>query len=138
MRFGDGTWPGHPPHACSMRRSRCCARRISPRDCPRLQIWCDETLLRSYRADDWLRWLAAAGIDPWPFSGPVFDSVAADGGSRHAGRGHCARAAALMFDREINTGRLVRPFDVEVQAGSYWLTWLKGKATCSIWTKKTP
>jgi len=32
-----------------------------------------------------------------------------------------------MFDREINTGRLVRPFDVEVHAGSYWLTWLKGK-----------
>ena len=30
-----------------------------------------------------------------------------------------------MFDHEINTGRLVRPFEVEVHAGSYWLTWLK-------------
>jgi LysR family transcriptional regulator of beta-lactamase len=38
-----------------------------------------------------------------------------------------ALAPALMFDHEINTGRLVRPFDVEVHAGSYWLTWLKGK-----------
>jgi LysR family transcriptional regulator of beta-lactamase len=38
-----------------------------------------------------------------------------------------ALAPALMFDHEINTGRLVRPFEVEVHAGSYWLTWLKGK-----------
>jgi LysR family transcriptional regulator of beta-lactamase len=34
-----------------------------------------------------------------------------------------------MFGHEIDTGRLVRPFDVEVHAGSYWLTWLKGKQT---------
>jgi LysR family transcriptional regulator, regulator of gene expression of beta-lactamase len=32
-----------------------------------------------------------------------------------------------MFEREINTGRLVRPFDIEVEAGSYWLTCLKAK-----------
>jgi LysR family transcriptional regulator of beta-lactamase len=38
-----------------------------------------------------------------------------------------ALAPALMFDHEINTGRLVRPFEVEVHAGSYWLTGLKGK-----------
>jgi LysR family transcriptional regulator of beta-lactamase len=40
-----------------------------------------------------------------------------------------ALAPALMFGHEIDTGRLVRPFDVEVHAGSYWLTWLKGKQT---------
>jgi LysR family transcriptional regulator of beta-lactamase len=38
-----------------------------------------------------------------------------------------ALAPASMFARDLATGRLVRPFDIEVQAGSYWLILQKGK-----------
>jgi len=32
-----------------------------------------------------------------------------------------------MFQSELVTGRLARPFSAEIAAGSYWLTWLKSK-----------
>ena len=32
-----------------------------------------------------------------------------------------------MFGRELREGRLVRPFDVEVVTGAYWLTRLKSR-----------
>jgi LysR family transcriptional regulator of beta-lactamase len=38
-----------------------------------------------------------------------------------------ALAPASMFERDLALGRLVRPFDIDVQAGSYWLTWQKAK-----------
>jgi LysR family transcriptional regulator of beta-lactamase len=38
-----------------------------------------------------------------------------------------ALAPARMFERELDAGRLARPFDIEVDTGSYWLTWLKSK-----------
>jgi LysR family transcriptional regulator of beta-lactamase len=76
--------------------------------------------------DDWMTWFAAAGIAPRPVRGPVFDSSRLMVEAAIQGAG-VALVPALMFEREINTGRLVRPFDVEVQAGSYWLTCLKGK-----------
>jgi LysR family transcriptional regulator of beta-lactamase len=39
-----------------------------------------------------------------------------------------ALAPPNMFTRDLAQGRLVRPFDIEVGAGRYWLTWLKSKA----------
>jgi LysR family transcriptional regulator of beta-lactamase len=39
-----------------------------------------------------------------------------------------ALAPAVMFERELNMGSLVRPFSVEVNAGSYWLTSVRGKS----------
>lgn len=126
IRFGDGTWPGSlatrlldAPLAL-LCTPEIAARLTSPDDLA------NETLLRSYRADDWMNWFNAAGIAPRPIRGPVFDSsrLMVDAAMQGAG---IALAPALMFDHEINTGRLVRPFDVEVHAGSYWLTCLKGK-----------
>jgi LysR family transcriptional regulator of beta-lactamase len=38
-----------------------------------------------------------------------------------------ALAPARMFDRELQAGRLVRPFELEVSTGSYWLSWVKSK-----------
>ena len=73
-----------------------------------------------------MNWFTAAGIPPRPLRGPVFDSSRLMVEAAMQGAG-IALAPALMFDHEMNTGRLVRPFDVEVHAGSYWLTSLKGK-----------
>ena len=33
----------------------------------------------------------------------------------------------VMFQNELASGRLARPFAAEVAAGSYWLSWLKSK-----------
>ena len=73
-----------------------------------------------------INWFRAAGIAPRPVRGPVWDSPRLMVEAAMQGAG-IALAPALMFDREINEGRLVRPFNVEVHAGSYWLTCLKGK-----------
>ena len=39
-----------------------------------------------------------------------------------------ALAPAVMFERDLASGRLARPFAIEAQTGSYWLSWLKSKA----------
>ncbi|EDZ99302.1 transcriptional regulator, LysR family [Burkholderia sp. H160] len=126
IRFGDGTWPGSlATKLLDAPLALLCAPEIAAR-LARPDDLANETLLRSYRMDDWMNWFAAAGIAPRPVRGPVFDSSRLMVEAAIQGAG-VALAPALMFEREIHTGRLVRPFDVEVQAGSYWLTCLKGK-----------
>jgi LysR family transcriptional regulator of beta-lactamase len=126
IRFGDGAWHGTeamqlmaapftplctPAVAAMLAEPADLARRI---------------LLRSYRADDWPRWFAAAGAPVPPIRGPVFDSswVMIEAALQGAG---VALAPPAMFERELTEGVLVRPFAAEVDVGSYWLTWLKSK-----------
>ncbi|MBC8747322.1 MULTISPECIES: LysR family transcriptional regulator [Paraburkholderia] len=126
IRFGDGTWPGSlATKLLDAPLALLCTPEIAAR-LARPDDLADETLLRSYRVDDWMNWFAAAGIAPRPVRGPVFDSSRLMVEAAMQGAG-IALAPASMFERELKTGRLVRPFDVEVQAGSYWLTCLKGK-----------
>ncbi|MGF6964484.1 LysR family transcriptional regulator of beta-lactamase [Paraburkholderia sp. WC7.3g] len=126
IRFGDGTWPGSlATRLLDAPLALLCTPEIAAR-LARPDDLADETLLRSYRMDDWMNWFAAAGIAPRPVRGPVFDSSRLMVEAAMQGAG-IALAPASMFERELKTGRLVRPFDVEVEAGSYWLTCLKGK-----------
>jgi LysR family transcriptional regulator of beta-lactamase len=126
IRFGDGTWPGsRARHLLDAPLALLCAPEVAARLSSPEDI-ANETLLRSYRADDWMNWFNAAAMPPRPVRGPVFDSSRLMVEAAMQGAG-IALAPALMFDHEINTGRLARPFHVEVHAGSYWLTWLKGK-----------
>ncbi|CAB3733313.1 LysR family transcriptional regulator [Paraburkholderia rhynchosiae] len=130
IRFGDGTWPGSlATRLLDAPLTLLCTPGIAARLSKPADLVA-ETLLRSYRADDWINWFAAAGIAPRPIRGPIFDSSRLMVEAAMQGAG-VALAPALMFDHEIDTGRLVRPFDIEVQAGSYWLTWLKGKPMTS-------
>jgi LysR family transcriptional regulator of beta-lactamase len=85
-----------------------------------------ETLLRSYRSDEWIAWFGAAGLDPWPVNGPVFDSSRLMVEAAVQGAG-IALAPPLMFSRELHAELLFRPFETEVKTGSYWLTWLKSR-----------
>ena len=85
-----------------------------------------ENLLRSYRVDEWDNWFAAAGVTAERINGAVFDSsrlmvetVIHTGGA--------ALVPAMMFARELAAGQLVRPFDIEIRMGGYWLTHLKSK-----------
>jgi LysR family transcriptional regulator of beta-lactamase len=127
IRFGDGAWHG-------ILAERLIAAPLTPLCTPaiaeRLAEPADlgrETLLRSYRADDWLDWFRAAGTPPPTVRGPVFDSswVMIEAAMQGAG---VALAPAAMFERELTEGALVRPFEAEVDTGAYWLTRLKSKA----------
>lgn len=127
IRFGDGAWHGTEAVLLfDAPMSPLC----SPAIAERLGAPADllqETLLRSYRADDWPDWFAAAGLTPPPIRGPVFDSswVMVEAAMQGVG---VALAPPALFARDLEQGRLVRPFPEEVSAGAYWLTWLKSRA----------
>lgn len=126
IRFGDGAWHGtdallifETPFT-PLCTPAVAERLSSPADLAR------ETLLRSYRSDDWPDWLRQAGVPVPPLRGPVFDSswVMIEAALQGAG---VALAPPLMFGRELREGRLVRPFPQEVVTGAYWLTRPKSK-----------
>ena len=127
VRFGDGAWHGTqavPLFEAPM--TPLCAPAVAERlRAP--ETLASEVLLRSYRADDWPDWFAAGGLTPPPIRGPVFDSswVMVEAAMQGAG---VALAPSMMFARDLEQGRLVRPFPLEVSAGRYWLTWLKSRA----------
>jgi LysR family transcriptional regulator of beta-lactamase len=121
IRFGDGAWHGteamklFDAPLTVLCNDTTAARLDAPADLAR------ETLLRSYRNEEWPAWFEAAGAEPPPLVGPVFDSAALMVEAALAGRG-VALAPAIMFE-----GKGARPFDVEVELGGYWLTRLKSR-----------
>jgi LysR family transcriptional regulator of beta-lactamase len=121
IRFGDGAWHGtdavplFPAPLTVLCSAETAARLQTPADL------LGETLLRSYRADEWPLWFGAAGLEPSPLTGPVFDSAALMVEAALAGHG-VALAPALLFG-----DRAARPFAIEVELGGYWLTRLKSR-----------
>ena len=121
IRFGDGSW--HGTHATAIMPAP-----LSPLCTPAIaarlhgpQSLASETLLRSYRADEWPRWFDAAGVTPPSLRGPVFDSSVPMVAAAEAGLG-IALAPPAMFADQLTAERLVQPFAVEIETGSYWLT----------------
>jgi len=130
IRFGDGAW--HAVEAVPLidapltpLAAPAVARRLAaPADLAR------ETLLRSYRQDEWPRWFAAAGAPAPRIRGPVFDSSPTMAAAAAAGAG-IALLPAAMFARELAAEALVRPFAAVLHAGSYWLTRLHSRPETS-------
>ncbi|PRC92504.1 LysR family transcriptional regulator [Solimicrobium silvestre] len=126
IRFGEGTWPTTQNVALlEAPLAVLCAPEIARR----IKVPGDlvnETLLRSYRNDEWNIWFAAAGLEPWMLSGPIIDSSRLMVEVAIQGDG-VALAPPAMFTREIQSGLLVRTFDIEIKTGGYWLTWLKSR-----------
>ena len=126
IRFGDGSWHGtEAVHLLTAPLSPVCldtiaARLGSPSDLSR------EILLRSYRPEEWALWFAMTGVPCPTLHGPMFDSSVIMVDAAMQGMG-VALVPIRMFEHEILAGRLRRPFEIEVSAGSYWLTWLKSK-----------
>jgi len=126
IRFGDGHWHGtEAVKLFTAPMAPVCAPFIAnriktPKDLGR------ETLLRSYRLDEWPAWFDAAGVDAPLLTGPMFDSslVLADAAAQGAG---VALLPVKLFRRDLRNGRLVSLFEVEVELGSYWLTKLKSR-----------
>jgi LysR family transcriptional regulator of beta-lactamase len=126
IRFGDGAWHATDcAHLMDAPLTPLCTPELATRlGAPDALL--GEVLLRSYRAEDWASWLRSAGVDHPPLTGPVFDSarVMVDAALRGGG---VALAPPAMFEAELEHGRLVRPFAIEVPGGAYWLTWLKSR-----------
>jgi len=126
IRFGDGAWHGTEAQALL-------AAPLSPMCTPALGAalqtaddLAGQVLLRSYRADDWVDWFAATATPCPVLRGAVFDSslTMAEAAAQGAG---IALLPVRMFAREVQQGRLVRPFKMEVNNGRYWLTRLKSR-----------
>jgi LysR family transcriptional regulator of beta-lactamase len=83
-------------------------------------------LLRSYRSDEWPRWFQAAGLPAIDARGPVFDSSLAIAAAAAAGVG-VALLPLRMFEQDLDTGRLVCPFEPRIDVGRYWLTRLRSR-----------
>ncbi len=126
IRFGDGDWPGE---VCTplwpTPFAPVCAPALAgvlrqPRDLAHVP------LLRSFRADEWPRWLATAGLTGLQARGPQFDSslTLASAVSRGAG---VALLPLAMFDHELAAGRLLQPFAQTLDLGRYWLTRLRSR-----------
>ncbi|WP_149196640.1 LysR substrate-binding domain-containing protein [Luteimonas suaedae] len=126
IRFGDGAWQGlDAARICDAPLVPMCApalaRRIErPRDLAGV------ALLRSYRPDEWARWFAAARLPAPPARGPVFDSSLAIASAAASGAG-VALLPLPMFGQDLAAERLVRLFDIAVDAGAYWLTRLRSR-----------
>ena len=126
IRFGDGAWHGtHAEPLLAAPLAPLCAPAIAAR----LKTPADlihERLLRSYRADEWALWFAAAGVPVPVLRGPMFDSSALMAAAAAAGQG-VALAPPSMFTRELAAELLVQPFATTIDAGRYWLTRLMSR-----------
>jgi LysR family transcriptional regulator of beta-lactamase len=120
VKFGDGAWHGVEATPIldaplTPLSAPVIARRLrEPSDLAR------ETLLRSYRADEWARWFEAARARPPPIRGPMFDASTTMAACAGAGAG-VALLPARLFEGDLISGRLVQPFDIQIDVGRYWL-----------------
>lgn len=128
IRFGDGAWHGTDAEPLvEAPLSPACAPAVARR----LRVPADlgrETLLRSYRADEWTRWFTAARVPaPLPIArGPMFDSSVTLAAAAAQGAG-VALLPVAMFGEALREERLVQPFELGVSLGRYWLTRLKSR-----------
>nr|KPN26861.1 LysR family transcriptional regulator [Rhizobium brockwellii] len=128
IRFGSGSWHG-------TEALRLFEAPLSPLCTPKLaerlrspSDLVEATLLRSYRADEWSTWFAAASVPPAAQinAGIVFDSSLAMMEAALQGLG-IALAPPSMFSRHLSSGAIKQPFPTTISLGSYWLTRLQSK-----------
>ncbi|WP_043003019.1 LysR family transcriptional regulator [Comamonas testosteroni] len=130
VRFGDGAW--HGTHAQMLLRAPLSAM-CTPMLAQQLREPADlarQTLLRSYRTQEWEGWFAGLDQTAPLARGAMFDSslTLAEAAAQGAG---IALLPARMFEHMLQQGRLVRPFAHEVDTGAYWLTYLKSRQASS-------
>ncbi|MBB2756625.1 UNVERIFIED_ORG: LysR family transcriptional regulator of beta-lactamase [Xanthomonas campestris] len=126
IRFGDGDWQGQIAHALMEAPfAPVCAPSMArglrtPADLAQLP------LLRSYRLDEWPQWFRAAGVAEVVARGAMFDSSLTLASAAAAGAG-VALLPLPMFRQDLDAGRLVCPFPIQIDAGRYWLTRLRSR-----------
>lgn len=121
IRFGDGSWHGTaavPLLAAPL--APMCAPHVA-RALARPADLAGQTLLRSFRSDEWPSWFGAQGLTCPKLTGTVFDSSLGIAHAAMAGLG-IGLLPPAMFAGELAAERLVMPFANTVDLGQYWLT----------------
>lgn len=98
-------------------------------------------LLHEQTTNLWQKWLAAAGMSVIDSTkGPIFHDTGLAIEAAIAGEGF-AIGDNFLIDSELQTGQLIKPFDVAIPCGSYYLIWLNSQsphaclAAFRIWIK---
>jgi LysR family transcriptional regulator, regulator of gene expression of beta-lactamase len=134
VRFGDGDWQGQ---VCTPVLDAAFAPVCAPMFAARLHTPVDLAgvpLLRSYRSDEWPRWLKAAGAPALEARGAMFDSSLTLAAAAAAGAG-VALLPLKMFEQDLAQGRLLQPFAQTLDLGRYWLTRLRSRAESDAGTR---
>ncbi|WP_394687660.1 LysR substrate-binding domain-containing protein [uncultured Xanthomonas sp.] len=127
IRFGDGDWQGqHATPILDAPFAPVCAPALAPL-LRRPADLARTTLLRSYRLDEWPRWLQAAGAPEVQAGGPICDASLTLASIAAAGHG-VALLPLRLFAQDLDAGRLVCPFSTRIDLGRYWLTRLRSRA----------
>lgn len=127
IRFGGGAWHGTQAELIMPAPlAPLCTPEIAARLSSDPALLTRETLLRSYRADEWPRWFETAGVPCPALRGPMFDSSLLMIEAARGGHG-VAMAPLAMFGAALRAGRLVQPFAQTVDVGGYWLTRLQSR-----------
>lgn len=132
IRFGAGAWHGiEAVRLIEAPLSMLCVPEIA-RQLRTPADLLQQTLLRSYRTDEWPEWFQATGLAAHsaPPRSIVFDSSLAMMEAALQGMG-VALAPPLMFARLLATGAIEQPFAIGITTGSYWLTRLQSRAETS-------
>lgn len=129
IRFGAGAWHGiEALRLIDAPLSVLCVPEIARQLHAPIDLL-QQTLLRSYRTDEWSQWFQAAGLAV-PVAPPrsiVFDSSLAMMEAALQGVG-VALAPPMMFARQLMEQKIHQPFAVGITTGSYWLTRLQSRA----------
>lgn len=126
LRFGQGAWHGvHAVPLFGAPLSPLCTPSLAAR-LQEPQHLLRETLLRSYRVDEWPAWFAQCGLQAPLLRGPVLDSSLALTDAALQGAG-VALLPLTLFERELQQGSLVQPFEASILTGRYWLTRLQSR-----------
>lgn len=80
------------------------------------------TLLHEENRQGWARWFEAAGVpaEAVPARGPMLADASLSKQAALLGHG-VALGDLLQIGEEIASGTLIKPFDIDVASGSYWL-----------------
>ncbi|MGF6109950.1 LysR family transcriptional regulator [Pseudomonas sp. ADAK2] len=132
IRFGAGAWHGiEAVRLIEAPLSVLCVPEIA-RQLREPADVSGQTLLRSYRTDEWPDWFAASGLSTLAAAprSIVFDSSLAMMEAALQGAG-VALAPPLMFARQLAAGAIEQPFAIHITTGSYWLTRLQSRPETS-------
>lgn len=135
IRFGAGAWHGiEALRLIDAPLSVLCVPEIA-RQLHAPSDLLQQTLLRSYRTDEWSQWFHAAGLSA-PVAPPrsiVFDSSLAMMEAALQGAG-VALAPPMMFARQLTEQKIHQPFAIGITTGSYWLTRLQSRPETAAMT----
>jgi LysR family glycine cleavage system transcriptional activator len=135
IRYGAGKWPGLESRLLMREEvTPVCAHRIadeigSPADLAKFTLIHDDSSLNDESCPDWTMWLKAAGVNGVDASrGPRFNQSSLAIEAAASGRGIVLAKRALA-QADLDTGRLVAPFQVATPIDfAYYLVHPPGRA----------